>query len=153
MPRHHKLCFVIADGGRARFVHPAPDNALHTIEAIESSTIHKRDHDLVSDRQGRSFESASIGRHAFTPRHDPHEMAKDHFAQAIARRINEESAAGAFDELVVVAPGHVLSEFTDTLDAPTKAKMLGGLAKDLVNTPDHELWPHLKEWVRPVRRA
>ena len=30
---------------------------------------------------------------------------------------------------------------------------MGSLAKDLVNTPDHELWSHLKEWVRPVHRA
>ena len=47
----------------------------------------------------------------------------------------------------------VLSELTDALDLPTKAKLLGTLAKDLVKVPDHDLWPHLKEWVRPVHRA
>ncbi len=153
MPQHHNLCFVIADGGHARFVRPASDNALHTFEAVDSTSVHKRDHDLVSDRPGRSFESGATARHAYTPRTDPHELAKDHFTRAVARRVNEDSAADVFNELVVVAPAHVLSELTGALDAPTKAKLLGSLAKDLVKTPDHELWPHLKEWVRPVQRA
>jgi len=153
MPQHHSLCFVIADGGHARFLRPAGDNALHTFEAIDSSDVHKRDQDLVSDREGRTFESRSSARHAFSPRNDPHEMAKDRFTHAIARRINEDSAADAFNELVVVAPSHVLSELTEALDVPTRAKLLGHLAKDLVKTPDDQLWPHLKEWVRPVRRS
>jgi protein required for attachment to host cells len=153
MPQHHNLCFVIADGGRARFVRPASDNALHTFEAVDSTTVHKRDRDLVSDRPGRAFESATVGRHAYTPRTDPHELAKDRFTHAVARRVNEDSAASVFNGLVVVAPAHVLSELIEELDVPTKAKLLGSLAKDLVNTPDHELWPHLKPWVRPVHRA
>jgi protein required for attachment to host cells len=153
MPRHHRVCFVVADGGHARFVRPAEDNALHTVVSVDSTTVHKRDQDLVSDRPGRSFESGSSTRHAYTPRHDPHALAKDRFVHAVAEQLNEESAADGFDELVLVAPPHVLSELTGALDAPCRAKLLGSLAKDLVKTPDHELWPHLKEWARPVRRV
>ena len=153
MPQNRKLCFVIADGGHARFVQPAQDNALRTIEAVDSATLHKRDHDLVSDRAGRSFESSSSARHAYTPRHDAHVQEKIRFAHLVAERITEESAADLFNELVIVAPSTVLSELTGALDAPTRAKLLGTLAKDLVKVPDHELWPHLKEWVRPVHRA
>ncbi|HEX3994282.1 MAG TPA: host attachment protein [Acetobacteraceae bacterium] len=153
MPQHHSLCFVIADGGHARFVRPASDNALHTLEAVDSVTLHKHDRDLVSDRPGRAFESSTVARHAYTPRTDPHEMAKDQFTREVARMVNETSAADEFHELVIVAPAHVLAELTDALDARTRAKLLGTLAKDLVNTPDHELWSHLKEWVRPVHRA
>jgi protein required for attachment to host cells len=148
-----RLCFVIADGGHARFVRPAADNALHTFAAVDSATVHKRDHDLVSDREGRAFESATAGRSGYSPRHDPHEMEKQRFAQTVAVLINENSAADTFNELVVVAPSHLLSELTFGLDASTRAKLLGTLAKDLVKTPDHELWGHLKEWVRPVHRA
>ena len=153
MPQHHHLCIVIADGGHARLVRPAADNALHTFEAIDSTSVHKHDRDLVSDRPGRSFESGQTARHAYTPRSDPHEMAKEDFARLIAQRVNDDSAEDLFNELVVVAPAHVLSELTGGLDAPTKAKLRGTLAKDLVKTPDHELWPHLKEWVAPVQRA
>ncbi len=153
MPKNRKLCFVIADGGHARFVQPATDNALHTIEAVDSMTVHKRDHDLVSDRPGRSFESGSSTRHAYAARQDPHEQEKVRFAHLIAARMNEGSATGLFTELVIVAPSSVLSELTDALDLPTKAKLLGTLAKDLVKVPDQDLYAHLKEWVRPVHRA
>lgn len=153
MPQRHRLCFVIADGGHARFVRPAEDNALHTFYSADSTDLHKRDHDLVSDRAGRAFESGSPARHAFTPRHDPHDMAKQRFTHSVARRINEASAADVFNELVIVAPSNLLTELIEDLDAPARSKFLGSLAKDLVKTPDHELWPHLKEWVRPVHRA
>ncbi len=153
MAQSRKICFVIADGGHARFVRPAADNALHTYDAVDSVTAHKRDHDLVSDRPGRAFESGATGRHAYSPRVDPHELEKDRFAQTVARLVNQESAAGQFTELVVVAPSHLLSELTEALDSPTRARLTGSLAKDLVKTPDHELWAHLREWVRPVHRA
>ena len=107
----------------------------------------------MSDRQGRAFESGSAARHAYRPRTDPHELAKERFTQSVARRINEEFAADAFNELVVVAPSQVLGELTFGLDTTTRSKLMGSLAKDLVKTPDHELWSHLKEWVRPVHRA
>jgi protein required for attachment to host cells len=153
MAKHRKVCFVVADGGHARFLRPAPDFGLHTFEAMASSTVHKKDHDLVSDRPGRAFESGSPGRSAYTPRHDPHDMAKEHFAHSVAKRLNEESAADTFDELVIVAPTTILTELTESLDTTTSAKLIGRLAKDLVKTPDHALYPHLKEWVRPVHRA
>ena len=152
MAHYHHQCFVIADGGRARFVTPSADNALHTLEALESTDLHKRAHDLGADRPGRSFESGSPTRHAYSPRHDPHDLAKDKFARLVGEKITAESAQGLFDELILVAPSHVLAELRETLDPPTLAKLTGVLAKDLTKTADHELWPHLKTWVRPVER-
>jgi protein required for attachment to host cells len=153
MPRHHRLWFVIADGGHARFVQPAGDNALHTTQTLDDTTVHKRDHDAVSDQAGQTFESESPGRHAFATRQSPHEQEKMRFAHVVARRIKEEFAADSFNELVVVAPSHVLNELTGAIDPLARAKLIGTLAKDLVKVPDNELWPHLKEWVRPVQRA
>ena len=153
MVKHHNLRFVILDGGHARFVKPASDNALHTEEALDSTHAHSRTSDLVSDRHGRSFESGSATRHAYTPRHDPHDLDRLRFAQFIGEKLVTESAAGAFNELVVVAPSDILAAVTNALDHDTTAKIIGSLAKDLVKVPDHELWPHLKEWVRPVHRA
>lgn len=153
MVQHHKQCFVIADGGHARFVTPASDNALHTREAIESATLHKQSHDLGSDQPGRSFESASATRHAIEPRNDPHEMEKKKFARLVADKLCADSAADEFNELVLVAPPHVLSDIKAGLDGTAQAKLIGTLAKDLVHVPDHELWPHLKQWVRPTHRV
>ncbi|MSP02888.1 MAG: host attachment protein [Acetobacteraceae bacterium] len=142
MPQLRNLCFVIADGGHARFVRPAEDHGLHTFESLDSAAVHLHTRDLVSDRAGRSFESGSPTRHAFTARLDPHDQEKVRFARSVADRINQRSAAGVFTEPVLVAPPHVLTEIVDTLDTAASAKV-----------PDHDLSPHLKEWVRPVHRA
>jgi protein required for attachment to host cells len=152
MVQHRIPCFLIADGGHARFVWPAEDNALHTREALDSVSAHKQDSDLVSDRPGRSFESASATRHAYTPRTDPHDQEKLKFADAVGEKLCALSAEGAFNELILVAPAEILAEVREKLDTLTEAKVTGTLAKDLAGVPDHELYPHLKQWIRPVHR-
>ncbi len=114
--------------------------------------MHKQSSDLGSDRPGRSFESGSPTRHAMAPRHDPHEMEKSKFAHMIGEKLCSMSASEEFNELVLVAPPHILAEIKSVLNHTTEAKLTGTLAKDLVKTPDYELWPHLKEWVRPTHR-
>jgi protein required for attachment to host cells len=153
MSRHNELCFVIADGGHVRFVRPAADYDLRTVEAIDSTSVHRKTHELVSDRPGRAFESAAFARHAYSPRIDPHLKEKQRFAHLVAERINADAASGRFNELVVVAPTDILDEVTDDLASAARAALRGTLAKDLVKVPDHLLWPHLREWVRPVHRA
>jgi hypothetical protein len=51
-----------------------------------------------------------------------------------------------------VAPAHVLNAIRDALNTTTARRVIGTLPKDLANTPDDELWPHVKAWVRPVHR-
>ncbi|MDR3537294.1 MAG: host attachment protein [Acetobacteraceae bacterium] len=152
MVKHRSLCIVVADGGQARFVRPAADHALHTLETVEATSLHQQSSDLKSDRPGRSFESANPARHALAPRTDPHAMEKERFAQFLGGKICAESGQGAFDALVLVAPAHVLAELRGTLDEETAKKLVGTLAKDLVKVPDEALQPHLQEWVRPVHR-
>jgi protein required for attachment to host cells len=153
MAQRQNLCFAIADGGHARFVWPAANYALHTREAVDSISATKQDSDLVSDRPGRGFESASPARHAYMPKSDPQALEKVRFAQSIGEKLSALSADGAFAELVLVAPSGVLADIGKGLDKATTTKVIGTLAKDLVGVPDHELQPHLAEWVRPATRA
>ena len=153
MVQHPISCFVIADGGHARFVFPAADNALHTRMAVDSTHLHDRSSDLGSDRPGRSFESDSVTRHAIAPRHDLHEMEKEKFERFVAHKICGESAADAFNELILVAPAHALSIIQGGLDETTAAKLVGTLAKDLTKVPDDALYQHLKDWMQPPNRV
>ena len=146
------LWIAVADGEHARFVQPDGNNALRTAEALDSVAAHQRSSDIGSDRPGRAFESATTGSHGVAPRHDPHALEKDRFARLVATRLNEAAARGAFDELVLVAPAHTLHKLRDALDAAAASKLVGMLEKDLIKTPDGELWPHVREWVSPVRR-
>jgi protein required for attachment to host cells len=140
MPKHQKLLLVIADGEHVRFVRPAADNALRSDTTMDSVSAHKRPADLGSDRPGTA-----------EPRHNLQLQEKERFAHAIAAQLN--AAGGTFDALVIVAPSRTLGAIRQKLSAASEAKIVGTLAKDLVGTPDQDLWPHVQAWVRPVDRT
>ena len=152
MVLHRIPCFLLADGEHARFVWPAEDNALHTRQALDSATAHKQDSDLVSDREGRGFDSVTPTRHAYSPKHDPHDLEKAKFARLAGQKACALAAEGAFSELILVAPSAILAEIRSELDAATAEMVTGTLAKDLAGVPDDALQPHLAEWIRPVHR-
>jgi protein required for attachment to host cells len=153
MPKDRNLLIAIADGEHVRFVRPAADNALHGDATFDSPSAHKQSADLGSDHPGASIHTGSSAHHALAPRHDPHVMEKEKFAQSIARQLNAGAASEAFGQLVIVAPPHVLSAIRGALSSAAQAKVTGTLPKDLIKTPDDELWPHVREWVRPVHRS
>ena len=146
------LLIVIADGEHARFVQPDADNVLRTTNSLDSSSAHLRSRDIGTDRPGRAFESSGGAHHAVGERHDLHAMEKERFVRLIGEQINAGAARGEFDELLLVAPPRALSELREALDAAAQPKLVGVLEKDLVKTPDHDLWPHLREWVSQARR-
>lgn len=152
MARPITLLIAIADGEHARFVQPDGDNVLRTLSSLDSASAHLRSRDIGSDRPGRAFESSWNARHGVGERRDLHGMEKEKFVRWVGEQLNEAAARGEFDELLLVAPVRVLSELRDGLDAATVAKLVGVLDRDLVKTPDHELWPHVREWVSPARR-
>jgi len=69
--------------------------------------------------------------------------------RTVWRRRSAAAEKGAFDRFVIVAPAHCLREINDAL----AAMVIGRLGKDLVKTPDHELWPHLRAWVDVPQRV
>ena len=141
MSKHLKLLFVVADGGHARFIRPGEeDNTLHSSSRVKPEDAHKAaagQHDAGTH-------------HAQAPTHDPHGQEKEEFAAWVAKQLNDDVAA--YDEFVVVAPVHVLNVIRKDLNNVAAAKVIGTLAKDLGKVSDHDLWPHIKEWVRPVHR-
>lgn len=153
MVEYAKLWIVIADGEHARLVAPREDRALETKQRFDSEHAHQRDSDLLSDRAGRVHESAAVARHGVALRTDPHDAEKARFAKAIGRWIRDAERRGAFEELVVVAPSHVLADIESEFDRPVAERLRGTLARDLTRVPDDELQPHLHEWILPPHRV
>lgn len=153
MARPLMLRIAIADGEHARFVEPDSDNVLRTIGSIDSASAHLRSSDLGSAGPGRTFESGASARHGVGEREDLHSLAKESFVRMIGQELNAASRRGEFDELLLAAPPRALRELREALDDATEKKLVGTLEKDLVKTPDHELWPHVREWVSRARRA
>ena len=144
MSKRRKL-LVVADGEHVRFVRLDAHNALHSDVALDSLSAHKRSSELGSDHPGAAFHTGSSSHHAEAPRHDLHNLEKQKFAHLIADQLNAAAANNVFDDLLIVAPPHVLAAIRERLDADVDAKITGTLHKDLVKTPDHELWPHVRD--------
>jgi protein required for attachment to host cells len=141
--KHAKIWYVIADGGRARFVARDESGAFRTVVSFVASELHQRSHDLGLDRPARAKESASPARHAIEPRRDLHEAAKEDFVRLVADKLDKEHGRGQFDSLVLVAPPGVLTKLKESLSKPIAEIVASDLQKDLTKIPDHDLTEHL----------
>jgi hypothetical protein len=113
--------FVLVFSDRARFVRQGIDNGLHTIETVDVNTVRRP----VRRRSPRNF-----------PRF-------------LAARLCDDFAADVFTHLVLVGTTELLDTLTGLLDAPTRAGLIGSLARNLIDVPDLELFPHLRPWLGP----
>jgi protein required for attachment to host cells len=138
-----RLWYVIADGGRARFVARDDKGVFRTVASFVSTELHARASDLGLDRPARVKESASPARHAIEPRRDLHEAAKEDFISIVAEEIEAGHGRGQFDKLVLVAPPGVLTELKNALSKPMAKLVASDLQKDLTKVPDHDLAEHL----------
>jgi protein required for attachment to host cells len=120
-----KLWYVIADGGRARFVERDETGAFRTLSSFVATELRKSAHELGRDRPARVEESATPARHAVEPRRDLHEAAKDDFIRAVAEELAAQLKDGNFDELVLVAPPGVIAELKHALSKPKPSAQRG----------------------------
>jgi protein required for attachment to host cells len=138
--------YVVADGGRARILQKRDAEAMFdTIRELVSADLHRRTHELGSERPGRTHESANSAHHAVEPRHDLHRAEKRSFVRELAEALNEAGAGEEFDRLVLVAPAHALRDLHEGLDAATRRKIGAQLRKDLTRVPAAELAKHLTD--------
>jgi protein required for attachment to host cells len=140
---------VIADGARARvFAHAGPGKGLQAVLDNESADARAHIGDIVSDRAGRTFDSAGEGRHGYEPPVDPKREAQLAFARSLARALEDGLNRHRFERLVIAAPPRALGDLRACLSKAVAAAVVHELPKDLTNLPDHALADHLGEVVR-----
>jgi protein required for attachment to host cells len=147
MSKLPRIGIAVADGGRALILSTTDRQTFEVVDTMESADAHTRSHDLVSDRQGRSFESGSAAHHAIEPRHDPHELAKEAFLRSVAERLGRE--AQPFDRVILVAPKRQLGQLRTYLDDTVRRKVTDEVGKDLVKLPSAELYARLATLLQP----
>lgn len=137
---------LIADGARARVVENlGPGKGVSEVTGMEFSQPAERNRDIMSDRPGRSFESADNSRHGMEPPSDPKRLAEAAFVSDLASMLDEKFKAGAFDRLVLVAAPQALGDIRKALSSQLADAVYGELAKDLTKLPNNELTKHLGE--------
>ena len=135
---------LVADGARARILeNSGPGHALTGIEGLVFASGHAATHELVSDREGRSYSSHGHARSAIESRSDPHRELKTKFAGVLADMLSRELEAGAYQRLVLVAPPEMLGDLRAAISGEVRAKVVGESAHDLTKTPTREVAGHL----------
>ena len=135
---------LVADGSQARLF--SNDGPGHGVELVSDAVLRGRNlpgREIMSDRPGRTFDSAGQGRHAKEPRTDPREVEKRRFADQLAAMLEDELNQGKFDRLVLVAPPKALGQLRDELSKSLRARVSAELTKDLTHLPQQELQEHL----------
>ena len=95
---------LIADGARARILQQlGPGRDLTAIDGMVFHGDHAATHDLVSDREGRSFSSHGPGRSAYEPHTDPHRDLKAKFAHQLADILARGLEQKFYDRLVILS--------------------------------------------------
>lgn len=134
---------VVAHRSGARFFeHRGPGKPLSRIESIDHPQGRFQDHDIGTDRPGKSGESAG-SRHGMAPHETAHEHDAHVFAKALAQRLTSARQQHKVERIVLVAEPHFLGYLEKELDKPTHALVTDRVRKDLANVPDGEIDGHL----------
>lgn len=135
---------LVADSVRARIFTPIKQGqALEQVQEWQHPSSRVHEHDLTTDKPGRTFDSQGPGRHAMSESVSP----KDHEAWKLCKQVSDEietaRAQGRFDRLVLVAAPSFLGELRKTLSEQSMRLVQGALDKNLSKMDAHQLIKHL----------
>ncbi|MFV0359182.1 host attachment protein [Tropicimonas sp.] len=141
----HGTWVLIADGEKALFLR----NDLDAQNPDLNLVIEKRQDDppnreQQSDRPGRRADGGDNQRSAMEEA-DWHRLAKERFADELARLLYSKAHDGAFTRLVIVAPPVVLGELRRRLHKEVADKVVAEIPKTLTNVPLDRIEKSLKD--------
>lgn len=142
---------VLADAARARILscEGRACHGLKDVEALSHSESRAYNRDLVTDRPGRSWASASgDARHGMDEPTDPAQRERERFARQVADRLLEAFREGAYKRLVIIAAPTFLGVLRDLLDRNVAQAVCLELAKNIVKIDEPaSLRAHLPDFL------
>lgn len=130
---------MVANSSTARFFEVEKDGSLKEFELVEHPESRMYARDLVSDRPGRSFESATVARHAIEPTTSPKEVEFNHFAKQLTEILNSAHQEGKFKRLYIVASPHFLGLLRPLIKSSTAQALTAEIDKDMTQLSAQEI--------------
>ena len=126
---------VVADEAKAiLYTHETLSGQLTQWRSFDNETARTKISDLISDRGGRSFDSAGQGRHSVaSDKSGPKEHATTMFAKRIAETVAADVNAGKCRGFALIAAPRFLGELRDAMATCTKSEPYVSINKDVVN--------------------
>lgn len=138
---------VVAESSRARiFSITGPRAALNEIEGLTQPEARLKEHDLVSDAPGRSFDSGGTGRHEMVRPVDQKHHEAEEFARYIAEHLREEHNRHTFEKLIFIAPPAFLGLLRKATHPSCVPLIAATVNKNLVQHELADIRGHLPEW-------
>ncbi len=135
----HNSFVLVCDGSKSLFFRNEGDAEFpNLVVESEREQPDPKGSEIGSDSPGRAFSSMGAGRSAYEET-DLHQQAEDRFAAAAAGMLKERALRNDYDALVVVAPPRTLGELRKHYHKEVEKRLVGEVAKDLVNTPVSEI--------------
>ncbi|MDX2205904.1 MAG: host attachment protein [Hyphomicrobiaceae bacterium] len=143
---------LIADGSRAKVMETdGRGMEFRSVDDMTRAIDLPKGADILSDRPGRTFESAGAGRSAKENPTDPRRHLKREFAATVVAELRKAMLARRFDRLILVAPPAFLGDLRAELPKDLKDKIAGDAGSDLTNTPEQDLRAHLQKILEGAR--
>jgi protein required for attachment to host cells len=119
--------------------------ALTLVDHIEHPRGRLKAGELESDRPGRAFDRAGHGRHSLSTEESATDRVEHAWASELAGVLDRHRAQGAFEQLALIAPPHLLGRLRRALPAPTARTVVADLANDLSDPTEAELRERLAD--------
>jgi len=135
----HDGFVLVADGRKSLFFRNEGDGAFPNLRAQDKEERENpAHHEQASDTAGMAINV--IGGHGGSMTEvDFHQQAEDRFAAETAAMLKERALRNEFEALVVVAPPKTLGELRRHYHQEVERRIVGEVAKDLVNVPVAEI--------------
>lgn len=134
----HDALVMVADGRKIMMFRNKGDSEYPQLETqIVRQQDNPADRDQASDAPGRS--SSPVGRHGTVAQTDFHELEEQRFAVEAANLLKTSALNHEFEKLIVIAPPNALGEIRKHYHKEVQSRIVGEIAKDLVNHPVPEI--------------
>jgi protein required for attachment to host cells len=135
----HNSLILVGDGQKALFLRNR-GSALNVDLVVEQ--ILERDNPATreqgTDRPGRATASLGAARSAMEEV-DWHHIAKERFANEIAKALYHHAHANRFDRLIIIAPPKILGQLRKAFHAEVVARIAAEIPKELTSHPISEI--------------
>lgn len=138
---------LVADSAHSRIFSTLDGRVIKEVADQSHPQSRQHESELVTDRPGRSFDSAGQGRHAMEPDQHPHEQEAETFAVELAHTLEQGRNQQRFQKLLLIAPPEFLGRLRRHLSKPTAQTVAGHIDKNLVELGASELQPYVKDYM------
>ena len=135
-----------ANGSKASiYTAESPTAPLLELQILDNPNARAKQMDLVTDRPGRTFDSAGAGRHAKAVEVEAKKQEQVRFAKALSDRLELGRTDNAFERLVLVASPAFLGLLRANFGAPLASLVSLEIDKDYTSLKAENLRAHLPE--------